>query len=174
MNPHELALHLPHAALAFRGYNVTNLGRSRELLEHPVYQPIVEHHLRALSPVASEMLKRDVDLVRFVRQGEERCLDTYGEALALIMAMEMAQLDLLSAHFDIDYSAARLSFGYSLGEITALVAGRVMEAAEALQVPLSLSHDCVELARDVTLGVLFTRSGELPQDHIRRLCLRIN
>ncbi|MBC7856309.1 MAG: ACP S-malonyltransferase [Pirellulaceae bacterium] len=174
MNRDDLAEQIPHAALAFRGYNVTNLGRSRELLLHGLYGPIVAKHLRDLSPVTSEMLNREVDLVRFVREGKERSLETYGETLSLIVAMEMAQLELLKTHFDIDYSGAKLSFGYSLGEITALVAGRIMEAAEAIKIPLMLCEDCVALARDVTLGILFTRSGELPQDEIRRLCLRIN
>ena len=41
MNRDELREQLPHAALAFRGYNVTNLGRSRELLEHRLYGPTV-------------------------------------------------------------------------------------------------------------------------------------
>ncbi len=174
MNRDQLAEQLPHAALAFRGYNVTNLGRSRELLEHPLYGPTVERHLHELSPVTAQMLQRHVDLVHFVREGKERSLDTYGEAISLILAMEMAQLELLKLHFQIDYTAARLSFGYSLGEIAALVAGRIMAASEAIQVPLSLCDDCVALARDVTLGILFTRNGELPQDDIRRLCLRIN
>ncbi len=174
MNRDELAQQLPHAALAFRGYNVTNLGHSRELLEHGLYGPTVEKHLRELSPVTAETLKREVDLVRFVREGKERSLETYGEALSLIVAMEMAQLELLRTFFDIDYAGAKLSFGYSLGEIAALVAGRIMEATDAIRIPLSLCDDCVALARDMTLGILFTRSGELPQDEIRRLCLRIN
>jgi [acyl-carrier-protein] S-malonyltransferase len=174
MNRDELREQLPHAALAFRGYNVTNLGRSRELLEHRLYGPTVEKHLRGLNPVTAETLKRDVDLVRFVREGKERQMETYGEAWSLIVAMEMAHLELLKVFFNIDYSAAKLSFGYSLGEIAALVAGRVMEAPEAMLVPLALTEDCVALAGDVTLGVLFTRSGELSQDDIRRLCLRIN
>src|SRR5436190_13714824 len=174
MNRDELREQLPHTALAFRGYNVTNLGRSRELLEHGRYGPTVEKHLRELSPVTAETLKRDVDLVRFVREGKERSLETYGEALSLIVAMEMAHLELLKVYFDIDYSSAKLSFGYSLGEIAALVAGRVMGVAEAMRLPLSLSEDCVALAADVTLGVLFTRSGELSQEETRRLCLRIN
>jgi [acyl-carrier-protein] S-malonyltransferase len=174
MNRDELAQQMSHAALAFRGYNVTNLGRSRELLDHGLYGPTVERHLQELSPVTAETLKREVDLVRFVREGKERSLETYGEALSLIVAMEMAQLELLKTHFDIDYSTARLSFGFSLGEIAALVAGGVMEATEAIKVPLSLCDDCVALARDMTLGILFTRSGELPQDDIRRICLQIN
>jgi [acyl-carrier-protein] S-malonyltransferase len=174
MNRDELAQQMPHAALAFRGYNITNLGRSRELLQHPHYGPTVEKHLRALSPVTAETLKREVDLVRFVREGKERSLETYGESLSMIVAMEMAHLELLKTHFGIDYSAARLSFGYSLGEIAALVAGQVMEATEAIKVPLSLCEDCVALAHDMTLGILFTREGELPQDEIRRLCLQIN
>ena len=38
---------MDEAAFAFRGYNVTNLGRTPELLEHPAYGPIVEKHHNA-------------------------------------------------------------------------------------------------------------------------------
>ena len=38
-------------ALAFRGYNVTNLGRTAELLAQPAYAETVERHLRDASAV---------------------------------------------------------------------------------------------------------------------------
>jgi hypothetical protein len=41
------------AAYAFRGYNVTNLGRTGELLDHTQFGPTVERHQRSVSTVAS-------------------------------------------------------------------------------------------------------------------------
>src|ERR1700722_1268888 len=62
---------LRKAALAFRGYNVTNLGRTPELLAHPAYGAIVETHLREASDVFRATLKRPLDLVARVREGRE-------------------------------------------------------------------------------------------------------
>jgi [acyl-carrier-protein] S-malonyltransferase len=115
-----------------------------------------------------------VDLIARVRAGEETTLATYGDAVALLIAVESAQLELLEKCFGIDYRAARFSFGFSLGEIAALVAGGIIDSGSAIQVPLLLADDCVALAEDVTLGVLFTRSRELIVDDISRLCLHIN
>jgi [acyl-carrier-protein] S-malonyltransferase len=165
---------LSNAAFVFRGYNVTNLGRSRELLAHHAYGPVVEHHLREASTIASEMLERKIDLVARVERGEETDLESYGDAIALIISMEQAQLKLLAEFFRVDYARARLSFGYSLGEIGALVASGVMDLRSALHVPLAMVPDCIELARDVTLGVLFSRGPALDADAVYKLCLRIN
>lgn len=174
MSPAELNEQLPHAALAFRGYNVTNLGRSDELLKHPRYSAIVKDNLRAASKRATEVLDRQVDLVDLVSRGQEPSLEMYGESLALVLAMESAQVEILQKVFQIDLRIAQMSFGYSLGEIAALVAGGVLELGDALEIPLMLSEDCIELARTVTLGVLFTRAAELPEDDIRQICLAIN
>jgi hypothetical protein len=162
MTPRQLAIALPGAVLAFRGYNFVNLGRSRELLMHPAYGPTVERRLAEMSQAAAAVLGRPVDLVPRVLGNVETTLDTYGDAIALIVAMQFAQLDLLKQHFGIDYRGAEFSFGYSLGEISALAAGGVVEPADLLQVPLSLADDCIALAEDVTLGVVFTRALELP------------
>ncbi len=43
---------LPATAFAFRGYDRTNLGRTPELLAHPVYGSIVEAALRERSEVS--------------------------------------------------------------------------------------------------------------------------
>lgn len=174
MTPKELIRRLPLTALAFRGYNVANLGRSPELLENARYGPTVSRHLALASTAAAEILGRPVDLAAVVRSGQELPLPGYGEAVALVMAMEGAQLELLRLHFDVPYETARLSFGFSLGEIAAVVAGGVLELPHALKAPLSLADDCVFLARDVSLGILFTRSAELPLDDVRRLLLRVN
>lgn len=174
MDAPTLAAELPQSALAFRGYNITNLGRSRELLAQPAYTATVERHLQELSQVAAGVLRRPVDLVQVVCDGRELDLAHYGESLALIVAMELAQLDLLAQHFGIDLRQVRMTFGYSLGEVVALVAGGVMDAAAAIELPLSFSEDSVALASDTTLGVLFTRSSTLPLDDVRRLCIEIN
>jgi [acyl-carrier-protein] S-malonyltransferase len=49
-----------------------------------------------------------------------------------------------------------------------------MDLRSALHVPLAMAADCVELARDVTLGVLFSRGPALDADAVFKLCLRIN
>ena len=165
---------LSSTAFIFRGYNTTNLGRSGELLAHPVYGPLIEPYLKEASEVCGDVTGSPVDLAARIRRGEETDLDSYGEAVALIVAMEMAQLRLLKEFFRIDYAQARLAYGYSLGEIAALVAGGVMEMRHALRVPLSVAKDCVELARDTTLAVLFSRGPALDAEAVQRLCLRIN
>jgi [acyl-carrier-protein] S-malonyltransferase len=165
---------LPDCVLAFRGYNVTNLGRTPELLAHPVYAAMVERHLASVSDAATNILNRRVDLVEQVRERRETTLQTYGEAVALVLAVESAQLELLRENFGIKWNQARFSFGFSLGEIAAVVAGGVLSLTAALEVLLPLADDCVSLAHEATLGVLFTRSRELSRDEVYRLCLEIN
>ncbi len=41
----ELAKQIDNAALAFRGYNVANLGRSAELLANAKYRPVILPYL---------------------------------------------------------------------------------------------------------------------------------
>ncbi len=113
----DLKERIPNAAFVFRGYNVTNLGRSPELLTHRAYGAIVERTLHETSRIASDLLSRKIDLVERVRQKQETNLDSYADAVALILAMEQAQLRLLDEFFDIEHSRARMAFGYSLGEI---------------------------------------------------------
>ena len=59
----QLAKGLGKSAFAFRGYNVTNLGRTPELLQHPQYGPIVERHLRTASEICTDVMNASVDLV---------------------------------------------------------------------------------------------------------------
>ncbi len=170
----SLSARLPTAALAFRGFNVTNLGRTPELLAHPTYGSRAQQQLQSVSAVASDLLHRKVDLAAHVRDSQELTLQQYGEALALLLATESIQLGLLSELFDVPWAKAKFSFGFSLGEIGAVIAGGVLDVASALSVLLPLADDCVELAHDATLGVLFTRSRELALDDIVRLCLEVN
>lgn len=170
----DLKSQITTTAFAFRGYNTTNLGRSRELLLHPTYGAVVERYLREASEVSSAEVGRRIDLVGRVRESQETSLDSYADSIALIVAMELAQLELLRQFFDVQYEHARLAMGYSLGEITALCAGGVIEMRDALRIPLAMADDCVELARDVTLGVVFSLGPVIDLAAVDRLCLEIN
>jgi len=161
-------------AFAFRGYNTTNIGRSTELLAHPVYGEIVARWLRDAGEICADVTKKRVDLIDRVRRNEETTLETYHEALGLIVAMELAQLEILESYFDVRIDRARMIYGYSLGELTAVVAAGVFKMADALSLPLSVSDDCVALAENVTMGVLFSRGPLLDFEEVKRLCLLIN
>ena len=174
MNRDELAQRMPNGSFAFRGYNVTNLGRSHDLLAHPKYGEIVREHLLEATRIYRDVLGKRVDLVRRVREERETHLRSYGEAIALIVAMEIAQLKLLEEFFGITVKSAKSMMGYSLGEIAALAAGGVIDMHAALSVPLTFAADCVALAKDVSLGILFSRGDELSLDDVQRLLVEIN
>jgi len=166
---------LKKTALAFRGYNVTNLGRTPELLAHRAYGPIVVAHLREASDIFRATLKRPLDLVARVREGREtRGLHDYAEDIALIVAVEVAQLRILEEFFGMAVSQARFTFGHSLGECGALIGTGVYRFADFLPVPLAMADDCAELAHDVSLAILFSRGPVLDFDTVRRLCLEIS
>ncbi len=164
---------LGYTAFAFRGYNTTNLGRTNELLAHPAYGRVVEQYLIDAGEVCADVVHQNVDLVDRVRRNEETKLETYHEALALIVGVELAQIRLLEEFFDIRLNRARMIFGYSLGELTAVIAAGVFEMQEALRLPLSVAADCVALAQNVTMGVLFSRGPLLDFEEAKRLCLKI-
>ena len=162
------------AAIAFRGYNVTNLGRTKELLEHAAYGPVVRRCLQEASVIAADVVGKRVDLVGRVKRGRETTLRTYHEAIALIIAMELAQLELLEQFHGVDWRQARVTMGYSLGELSAVAASGIFEPAHVYAIPLNMAQDCAELAKDVTLGVIFSQGTALQVDDVERLCLRIN
>ncbi len=170
----ELREQITGAALFFRGYNVTNLGRSRELLLHPAFGPIVERKLREAAEICSEQIGRPCNLLQRVRDHVETTLDTYADAVAMIVAMELVHLELLREFFGVDYRQAQLACGYSLGEVTALVAGEMIDLQSALRVPLAMAADVAALADDVTLGVLFSRGPILDLSVVDNLCRQVN
>ncbi len=174
MDPQQLKDRLSSAVFAFRGYNITNLGRSPEFLAHPMYGAIVRECLRQASVVCSEITGRRINLVDRVRRQRETTLRTYADAVALVMAMEQAHMLLLAEYFDIEMMDAKFAMGFSLGEITAVALSGVVDLHDAMRVPLSLAQDCAELAADVSLGVLFSRGRALPIDQVRKMCLQIN
>lgn len=165
---------IPHAALAFRGYNVTNLGRTAELLAHPIYGATIQRFLEEAGQICADLTHRRVDLVTRVNSGQEPSLEDYADAITLIVATEHAHLHLLAEFHGIEYRNARVSMGFSLGEISALIAGGTFALGDALKVPLAMSQDCVELARDVTMGVVFSKGEAIPMSKVQELCLRIN
>jgi [acyl-carrier-protein] S-malonyltransferase len=165
---------LGFTAFAFRGYNTTNLGRSADLLAHPTYGPVLNRHLVQASEICADLVKQKVDLVARVRENRETTVETYHEAIALVVAIELAQIEMLEAFFDIRLNRARMIYGYSLGELTAVCAAGVFKVEDALKLPLSVAADCVALAEGVTMGVLFSRGPLLNFDEVKRLCMRIN
>jgi [acyl-carrier-protein] S-malonyltransferase len=171
--PFEISDRLEETAFAFRGYNQTNLGRTPELLAHVKYGPVVEWHLREASQITSDLLHARVDLVERVRAKRESTPDTFAEDIGLIMAAELAQIELLEQLFDVPYRHSRLAMGYSLGEVTALICGGVYNLREVLPPLIGMAREAAELARDVTMGVVFSRGKALDLEGIERLCLEI-
>src|SRR5579871_3839834 len=100
----DLRERMTASALVFRGYNTTNLGRTAELLAHPRFGPILEPFLVEAGNVAGEVLGAPVDLVARVCARRETDIDSFGDAVALIVAVELAQLQMLKEVFGVDWS----------------------------------------------------------------------
>lgn len=160
-------------AFAFRGYNTTNLGRTRELLEISAYAKILETCLQRASEICVDITGLPTDLLRRVQQNDEPTLAAYPQAVALIVAVEIAQVQLLEEIHGVAYANAKLAYGYSLGELTAITCGGVLQMHDMLQVPLAMAADSVGLAADVTMGVLFSRGPAIHEDDVCKLCLQI-
>src|SRR4051794_26098974 len=110
---HPLQTKISTTAFAFRGYNTTNLGRTPELLEHPTYGRTVRRYLQRGSEVCANIIGRPVDLVDTVSRRVELGLDHYAEAVALIVAADHAQVELLEEFHGVRFRDAKLAFGYS-------------------------------------------------------------
>ncbi len=164
---------IAETALAFRGYNVKNLGRTTELLAQPAYRGIVTDELQRFSTICNEFTPSRIDLVARAESGLEPTLKEYEESIALIMAVEVAQMRLLHEVHGVETSRAKFSFGYSLGELTAVSFGGMFTVDEVIRVPLSMAADCVELAKNTTMGVLFSRGPVIDEGDVERLCLQI-
>jgi [acyl-carrier-protein] S-malonyltransferase len=162
------------AAFAFRGYDVKNLGRTPELLAHPVYGSTVERYVNEGSEICSAATNRSINLVGRIRRKAESSIHTYAQDLAMIVAVELAQLKLLEEHFGVSLAKAQMAFGYSLGEVSALVACGVYSMEAALTPLLKLAADAASLAKNVRMGIVFSRGPALNLDAVRRLCLQIS
>jgi [acyl-carrier-protein] S-malonyltransferase len=159
--------------LAFRGYNLTNLGRTAELLNCDAYKPVLLEELRRFSETCSEYTQSPVDLADVVRAGDEPGLAHYAESIALVVAVEVAQTRLLSEIHEVETSQAKFSCGYSLGELAALSFGKTFSVDDMIRLPLAMAADSVKLAGDITMGVLFSRGPLISEVDVERLCLQI-
>jgi len=162
------------AAFAFRGYDAANLGRSPELLKHDVYGPTVQSMLDRASLLCSDALGVKVDLAARVLAGEPSTLATFVQDIGTICAMELAQIQLLEKFFDVPVHQALMSFGHSIGELSAVVLGGVYEFEQLLPVPLSLANDCAELTSGTTIGILSTRGAAIELEEVQKLCTSIS
>ena len=97
----QLASGIRRSAFAFRGFDVKNLGRTPELLAHAKYGPVMEKYLKLGSEICADSMKLPIDLVKRVKAREEATLDEYQESIVLIVAAELAQLEMLATFFDI-------------------------------------------------------------------------
>lgn len=172
-NAVDLNARLDSTVFAFRGYNVTNQGKTAELLERADYAPALEESLVEASWVVSEVTGRSVNLTRRVRQREPTSLGTFAEDIAVILAIEVAQIRILKELYGVEFSKAQMAFGYSLGEVAALICGGVLKLADALKPLVAMAHDSAELARDVTMGIVFSREAELDLPRLYKTCLEI-
>jgi [acyl-carrier-protein] S-malonyltransferase len=172
--PAELRSRISTAVFAFRGYDVSNLGRSPELLDHRVYGATVRKFLESASAIASDTLHQRIDLISHVLDREPTSLAHFPSDVAMIVAMELAQIHILEHYFEIPIRKARLSFGYSIGELSALVYSGMFTLEQLLPVPLMMATDCAELAANTSMGILFTRSPVLPYEDVDRLCLAVS
>jgi [acyl-carrier-protein] S-malonyltransferase len=82
-------------------------------------------------------------------------------------------MDCLYQHPEVEFDKPKLVTGYSLGEIAALTECGTVSHADAMSIPLALAEDCVNLAHDVELGILFSRQGSLSEEDVSTLCQRI-
>jgi [acyl-carrier-protein] S-malonyltransferase len=168
-----LQAELGSTAFAFRGYNLTNMGRTPELLAHPVYGPTVARYLRQAGKICEQETNRPVDLVRRVAEDCEPGLEAYAEAVALIMAVELAHIQLLEEFHGVYFGTARLAYGYSLGELTTLACAGVVDMNDVMRVPIAIATDAAELAANTKMGILFSRGPAIPEADVHRLCREI-
>ncbi len=169
----DLKQRLGRVVVTFRGYNTTNLGRSREILADRRYQDLMRAHLLQGSKHASEILNRRVDLIHRVENSIETSMDSYAEDVALIVAVELAHFEILQRLLDVDVRQFNCLMGYSLGEVTAVIASNVFRYEDVMTPILQMADDAARLAYDVTMGIVFSRARVMDYTKIGRLCQEI-
>ncbi|MBB03524.1 MAG: hypothetical protein CMJ47_12820 [Planctomyces sp.] len=159
-------------AVSFRGYNVTNAGKTRELLSHPLLEDRLRDRLAEASRLCHDVLGLQVDLYKDVAEGRPSSLETYSPDLATIVATELAHWDALRDILGKDgCSRIRLLTGYSLGEVTAVIVAGLMSFEAAMAPILELSVDAAVLAPAVSMGIVFSRGPSLDVEVIREKCI---
>ena len=170
----DLKKRIATAVLAFRGYDLTNLGRGPEFLEHRVYGPVVRAVLDRASAICGDVLGKKVDLAARMMAHEPSTLETFVHDIGTIVGMELAQIRLLDEIFEVPVPQARLSFGHSIGELSALVVGGMYTMEQLLPIPLALAQDCAELTANTTMGILSTQGNPLQIEDVQHLCSSIS
>ncbi len=169
----DLKAQIGTSVLAFRGYNQTNQGRSGELLKHARYGPLMVDALTEAAVVLREATGRRTDLVRRVQKAEPTELSTFAEDIGVVLATSIAQVRIVQQLFEIDITQARFSFGYSLGEISALVCSGVFSLRDVYFPLAAMAEDSATLGRGVTMGIVFSRNAELNVPAVARLCVEL-
>jgi [acyl-carrier-protein] S-malonyltransferase len=157
-------------AFAFRGYNITNLGRTPELLAHPAYGKTLRRYLMRGSEICEEIVRRRVNLVAAATERREYGLDRYAEAVSMIVAADLAQVEMLEEFHGVRFSQSKLAYGYSLGELSAVACAGVFTMAEILSVPVAMAEDSAALAENAVMGILFSRGPAIDEMDVNRLC----
>src|SRR5690606_13363292 len=137
------------------------------------YGPIFEAQLNTASAVLREATGRGSNLVRRVERGEPTELSTFAEDIGVILAASLAQVEALTTIWGVDYTKARFAFGYSLGEIAALVCSGVFSLRDVYLPLAAMADDSASLGRGVTMGIVFSRDTELDLGAVTRLCVQI-
>ena len=121
-------------AFAFRGYNIDESGPharvawpTRRTGRRPPLLAARQRNLRRTSSAGRSTWSSTVS------RRDEPGLDHYAEAVALIVAADLAQVQLLEEFHGVRYREAKLAYGYSLGELSAVACGGVFDMAEVLQ-----------------------------------------
>ena len=83
------------------------------------------------SSLCSDALGEKVDLAARLLAREPSTLSTFVQDIGTVVGMEIAQVRILEEVFDIPVRQARLSFGHSIGELSALVLGRRLQDGAA-------------------------------------------
>lgn len=169
----KLQRDMSQTVFAFRGYNVTNQGRTLDLLAKSRYRPIFESNLQQAAEICSDVLKTKVNLLDLLKNQTESSLQTYTEDVAQIVAVELSHIQILREIYELDISSAKYLCGYSLGEACAVLCAGIFDLPALLYPLLELSRDMVPLAEEVSMGVLFSRGEALDMDTVKKLCAEI-
>jgi len=172
-NAERLRRGMNQTVFAFRGYNITNQGRTLELLEVPQLRPIFESNLNQAAEICSDVLHQKVDLLEMLKNQTESSLQTYTEDVAQIVAVEISQIQALGEIYEVDIQSARYLCGYSLGEACAVICAGVFDLPSLLSPILKLSREMIPLVEDVSMAVLFSRGEALNMNAVKKHCVEI-
>ena len=88
----------------------------------------------------------------------------------MIVAADLAQVELLEEFHGVRFREAKLAYGYSLGELSAVACAGVFTMAEVLSVPVAMAEDAAALAENAVMGILFSRGPAIDEMDVNRLC----